>query len=50
MNLDALYSTIDILKYLGAICNDPTILDDNKNRLNPLKDLIHLLMLKFTCM
>lgn len=39
MNLDALYSTIDILKYLGAICNDTSILDDKKNRLNPLKDL-----------
>ena len=39
MNLDALYSTIDILNYLGAICNDTSILDDKKNRLNPLKDL-----------
>lgn len=39
MNLDALYSTIDILNYLGAICNDTSILDDKKNRLNPTKDL-----------
>lgn len=39
MNLDALYSTIDILNYLGAICNDTSILDDKKNRLNPMKDL-----------
>lgn len=39
MNLDALYSTVDVLNYLGAICNDTTILDDKKNRLNAIKDL-----------
>lgn len=39
MNLDALYSTVDVLSYLGALCNDTTILDDKKNRLNPITDL-----------
>lgn len=39
MNLDALYSTVDVLNYLGVICNDTTVLDDKKNRLNVNKDL-----------
>lgn len=39
MSLDALYSTTDVLNFLGAICNDTSILDDKKNRLNPMVDL-----------
>ncbi|HSQ88003.1 hypothetical protein [Romboutsia sp.] len=38
MNLNALYSPIDILNYLGSVCNDTSILDNKRNRLNPHKD------------
>lgn len=38
MNLNLLYSTIDALNYLGAICNNTSLLDDKRNRLNPIKD------------
>ena len=34
-----LYSTVDVLNYLGAICNDTSILDDKSNRLYVMKDL-----------
>lgn len=37
--MEALYSTVDVLNYLGCICNDTSILEDKKNRLNVLKDL-----------
>lgn len=35
----ALYSTVDVLSYLGAIANDTKLLDNKHNRLNPIKDL-----------
>ena len=39
MNLNALYSTVDVLTYLGAICNKTSILNDKHNRLDTMKDL-----------
>lgn len=39
LNIDGLYSTIDVMNYLGIICNNPSLLKIKDNRLEPLKDL-----------
>lgn len=37
--MESLYSTVDVLNYLGSICNDTSILDEKSNRLYVMKDL-----------
>ena len=37
--MESLYSTVDVLNYLGSICNDTGILDEKSNRLYVVKDL-----------
>lgn len=37
--MESLYSTVDVLNYLGSICNDTSILDEKSNRLYVVKDL-----------
>ncbi|MFR2314879.1 DnaB-like helicase C-terminal domain-containing protein [Terrisporobacter sp.] len=39
LNIDGLYSPLDVMNYLGALCNKPNMLKLKDNRLDPHKDL-----------